>query len=121
MSTQQTDAERMREVGLFDLPQTLPELLKAVADFFERHDITEPETFQYTKVPNRGWAAQLHLTPRDYLRVTHGYPLAPVSTLSESGSLLLTTELRAGTVSTTVALDELTPSITADGILFSVS
>ena len=53
--------EEMRAIGLFEHPQTLPELLHAVSDFFAAHQIDQPLSFRHEEHPEKGWHASIEL------------------------------------------------------------
>jgi hypothetical protein len=94
MPTPTEDAERIRAIGLFDLQETLPGLLQALADFFTRHRVAAPVDVSWRRDPSRGWQAEIELSAADYLRVVEGYPM-PTSVSATTEHLRLETELRA--------------------------
>jgi hypothetical protein len=94
MSSLNADAERIRAMGMFDLQDTLPGLLSALADFFTRHRVAAPVGVTWRQDPSRGWQAEIELTAADYLRIVEGYPM-PTAVRTAGDQLHLETELRA--------------------------
>lgn len=118
MTNPQTIAEKLRNIGLFDLQPTLPGLLEAVADYFKRHAVTQPEDFTWRHDPSRGWVARIRLSPADFLRVMaeHVMPVR-LKPGADGASIELETDLRAGVVCAVVPLDQLEGTMTPDGLL----
>lgn len=122
MSTPKTDAERMRAVGLFDLHGDLTGMLRAVADFFEQHGIDRPLSLAQHFDTQRGWVADIELTPTQFLAVLADYPM-PVSlepAAGEDGTVLaMTCPLRAATLRATLPLTSAAAHVTAAGLLLT--
>jgi hypothetical protein len=106
MTEHTNPADAMRDVGLFELHDSLASLLREVAVFLEKHRIAEVVDFSQRHEPSRGWQAELELHPADFLRVLSGYPMPiQITPQARGGALLLQTDLRAATVSATLPLN----------------
>jgi hypothetical protein len=119
MSQAMDEAAAIRAVGLFDLHESLSGLLKAVSAFLDQHRIASPVAYAHRHSGARGWQADLELTPADFLRVLRDYPMPVRIELRPDleGALRLHTDLRAGTLSTTVAISALVGQVRAEGLV----
>jgi hypothetical protein len=118
MSDPQAIAEKLKSIGLFDLQPTLPGLLKAIAEYLERHRVSQPEDVSWRHDSSRGWQARIRLSPTDFLAVMaqHVMPVR-LKPFGDGASVELETDLRAGVISAVVALDQLEGTMTPQGLL----
>jgi hypothetical protein len=114
------DAERIRAIGLFDLQDTLPGLLHALADFFTRHRVAAPVEVSWRRDPSRGWQAEIELTAADYLRVVEGYPM-PTTARPSGEQLRLETELRAARLIAHLPLAEAQAHVSGGALVLSLA
>ncbi len=108
MTAAHETAEKIRRIGLFDIPDSLAGLLAATAKFLEQHQLKDVGGFEPRFEPNRGWRAVLDLRPGDFLRVTDGYPVPLALTVDPDGdgaTLRLTATLRASDLRTSIPLE----------------
>lgn len=118
MSNPSAIAEKLRNMGLFDLQPTLPGLLEAIADYLKRHSVTQPQDVSWRHDAGRGWVARIRLSPADFLRVMaeHVMPVR-LKPGADGASVELETDLRAGVICTNLPLDQVEGTMTADGLL----
>ena len=114
------DAEHIRAIGMFDLQDTLPGLLSALADFFTRHRIPTPVGVTWRQDPSRGWQAEIELTAPDYLRVVEGYPM-PTAVSAASDHLRLETELRAARLVTHLPIGQAKGQVSGGALVLSLA
>lgn len=120
MSSPNADAERIRAIGMFDLQDTLPGLLSALADFFTRHRIAAPVGVSWRQDPSRGWQAEIELTTADYLRIVDGYPM-PTAVRAAGDQLHLETELRAARLVAHLPLGALQAHVSGGALVLGLS
>jgi hypothetical protein len=109
--------ERLRALGLFDLQPQLAGLLREVADFLQRHNVSTPLRFEHRHDPSRGWVADIELAPADFQRVFHDWPMPVKAWHDQEGRLHLEAELRAGRLRCVVPINDVEARMTPHGVM----